>query len=82
MQQLGIPEVLKMSLQTSPAKGGSDLFIIGRNFDRNTSVVFREYKDDGSLAWNAEASVDKQYLHQVSSYSPHITITDALCSVT
>uniref|UniRef100_A0A914YBL5 Rel homology dimerisation domain-containing protein n=1 Tax=Panagrolaimus superbus TaxID=310955 RepID=A0A914YBL5_9BILA len=53
-----------MSLQTSPARGGSDLFIIGRNFDRNTAVVFREYKNDGSLAWNAEAAVDKQFLHQ------------------
>lgn len=54
-----------MSLQTSPARGGGDLFIIGRNFDRNTVVVFREYKNDGSLAWNAEAVVDKQFLHQV-----------------
>ena len=65
MQQLGVPEVLKMSLNTSPARGGGDLFIIGRNFDRNTIVVFREYKDDGTLAWNAEATIDKQFLHQV-----------------
>uniref|UniRef100_A0A7E4ZWN1 RHD domain-containing protein n=1 Tax=Panagrellus redivivus TaxID=6233 RepID=A0A7E4ZWN1_PANRE len=64
VQQLGVPEVLKMSLQSSPARGGDDLFIIGRNFDRNTVVVFREYKDDGTLAWNAEAVIDKQLLHQ------------------
>jgi nuclear factor of activated T-cells 5 len=64
VQQLGVPEVLKMSLRTSAARGGNELFIIGRNFDRNTSVVFREYKNDGSLAWNAEATVDKQFLHQ------------------
>ncbi|KAE9552386.1 hypothetical protein FO519_004399 [Halicephalobus sp. NKZ332] len=64
VQQLGVPEVLKMSLNNSPARGGGDLFIIGRNFDRNTVVVFREYKDDGTLAWNAEAAIDKQFLHQ------------------
>ena len=57
-----------MSLNTSPARGGGDLFIIGRNFDRNTVVVFREYKDDGTLAWNAEATIDKQFLHQVCCY--------------
>uniref|UniRef100_A0AC34QCM4 RHD domain-containing protein n=1 Tax=Panagrolaimus sp. JU765 TaxID=591449 RepID=A0AC34QCM4_9BILA len=64
VQQLGVPEVLKMSANTSAARGGGDLFIIGRNFDRNTTVVFREYKDDGALAWQSEAAIDKQYLHQ------------------
>ncbi|KAH7728555.1 NFAT protein [Aphelenchoides avenae] len=64
VQQLGVPEVLKMSLGTAPAAGGQDLFIIGRNFDRNAAVVFREYKDDGSLAWSAEATLEKGLLHQ------------------
>uniref|UniRef100_A0A1I8AK48 RHD domain-containing protein n=1 Tax=Steinernema glaseri TaxID=37863 RepID=A0A1I8AK48_9BILA len=64
VQQLGVPEVFKMSLNSSSARGGCDLFIIGRNFDRNTTVLFREYKEDGTLAWSAEAPIDKQYLHQ------------------
>uniref|UniRef100_A0AC35TUV8 RHD domain-containing protein n=1 Tax=Rhabditophanes sp. KR3021 TaxID=114890 RepID=A0AC35TUV8_9BILA len=64
VQQLGVPEVMKMSLTHAPAHGGMDLFIIGRNFDRNTSVVFREYKENGTLAWTAEAYVQKQFLHQ------------------
>ncbi|KAK0421970.1 hypothetical protein QR680_007298 [Steinernema hermaphroditum] len=64
VQQLGVPEVFKMSLNTANARGGCDLFIIGRNFDRNTTVLFREYKEDGNLSWSAEAPIDKQYLHQ------------------
>uniref|UniRef100_A0A915EGK2 Rel homology dimerisation domain-containing protein n=1 Tax=Ditylenchus dipsaci TaxID=166011 RepID=A0A915EGK2_9BILA len=64
VQQLGVPEVLKMSLTGASAKGEAELFIIGRNFDRNTKVVFREYKEDGTLGWSAEAYIDKHYLHQ------------------
>ncbi|KAI1714047.1 rel homology dimerization domain-containing protein [Ditylenchus destructor] len=64
VQQLGVPEVLKMSLGSAIAKGGAELFIIGRNFDRNTKVVFREYKEDGTLGWSADATMDKTYLHQ------------------
>ncbi|KAK0407573.1 hypothetical protein QR680_019273 [Steinernema hermaphroditum] len=64
VQQLGVPEVFKMSLNTANARGGCDLFVIGRNFDHNTTVLFREYKEDGNLSWSAEAPIDKQYLHQ------------------
>uniref|UniRef100_A0A914D214 RHD domain-containing protein n=1 Tax=Acrobeloides nanus TaxID=290746 RepID=A0A914D214_9BILA len=65
VQSLGVPEVLKMSLSSAPASGNTELFIIGRNFDpRSTSVLFREYKEDGNLAWTAEAEIDKQLLHQ------------------
>ncbi|KAI6179568.1 hypothetical protein M3Y98_00624200 [Aphelenchoides besseyi] len=64
VQQLGVPEVLKMSLNSAPAVGGMDLFIIGRNFDRNTVVLFREYTDDGALCWTAEAPIAKPYFHQ------------------
>uniref|UniRef100_A0A0N4ZEW1 RHD domain-containing protein n=1 Tax=Parastrongyloides trichosuri TaxID=131310 RepID=A0A0N4ZEW1_PARTI len=64
VQQLGIPEISKISLTHAPAHGGMDLFIIGRNFDRFASVVFREYKENGVLAWSAEGSIQKQFLHQ------------------
>uniref|UniRef100_A0A0N5BN09 RHD domain-containing protein n=1 Tax=Strongyloides papillosus TaxID=174720 RepID=A0A0N5BN09_STREA len=64
VQQLGIPEISKISLTHAPAHGGMDLFIIGRNFDRSVSVIFREYKENGSLAWSAEGTIQKQYLHQ------------------
>uniref|UniRef100_A0A0K0DTH0 RHD domain-containing protein n=1 Tax=Strongyloides stercoralis TaxID=6248 RepID=A0A0K0DTH0_STRER len=64
VQQLGIPEISKISLTHAPAHGGMDLFIIGRNFDRSVSVIFREYKENGSLAWSAEGIIQKQYLHQ------------------
>ncbi|KHN75079.1 Nuclear factor of activated T-cells 5 [Toxocara canis] len=64
VQQLGTPEVLKISRYSASASGGDELFIIGRNFDRNTSVLFREYRNDGTLLWSAEASIIHQYLHQ------------------
>jgi len=64
VQQLGVPEVLKMSLSSAPARGGMDLFIIGRNFDRNTTVLFREYTDEGTVGWSSEAAILKPYFHQ------------------
>ncbi|CAD5206346.1 unnamed protein product [Bursaphelenchus okinawaensis] len=64
VQQLGVPEVLKMSLSKAQASGGQEMFIIGRNFDRNTTVLFREYTDSGTLSWNAEAEIQKPYFHQ------------------
>jgi hypothetical protein len=56
-----------------------DLFIIGRNFDRNTTVLFREYNDgeffnylpicfhilEGTIGWSSEAVINKPYFHQV-----------------
>uniref|UniRef100_A0A1I7RKX7 RHD domain-containing protein n=1 Tax=Bursaphelenchus xylophilus TaxID=6326 RepID=A0A1I7RKX7_BURXY len=64
VQQLGVPEVLKMSLSKAQASGGQEMFIIGRNFDRNTTVLFREYTDSGTLCWTAEAEIQKPFFHQ------------------
>lgn len=72
---------MKMSMGSATAAGGAELFIIGRNFDRNSKVLFREYREglfiffiikkikiflDGVLSWSAEAHINKQYLHQVN----------------
>lgn len=34
-----------MSCNKFSAQGGGELFIVGRNFDRNTKVLFREYRE-------------------------------------
>ncbi|TKR94711.1 hypothetical protein L596_008968 [Steinernema carpocapsae] len=63
VQTMGTPEISKVSLKHANANGGEELFILGRNFDtRDTVVVFREYKEDGKLAWSAEAEIEKPYL--------------------
>lgn len=64
VQQLGFPEVQKMSRTEDGLKGGSELFILGKNFDKNTKVMFREWDGDGSLVWISEAKVERQLLHQ------------------
>ncbi|XP_054158889.1 nuclear factor of activated T-cells, cytoplasmic 3-like [Oppia nitens] len=39
-QPLGSPEIYKMSTSESDIKGGNDLFIIGKNFHKDSKVVF------------------------------------------
>lgn len=51
--------------------GGDDLMIIGRNFDSSTTLLFREYREDGTLVWSAEAPLDRKLLHQVVISSKH-----------
>uniref|UniRef100_A0A183C270 RHD_dimer domain-containing protein n=1 Tax=Globodera pallida TaxID=36090 RepID=A0A183C270_GLOPA len=65
VQQLGCPDVLKMSLHEASSSGGQQLFIIGRNFNpKNLRVLFREYNNDGALGWSAEARLDQRLVHQ------------------
>uniref|UniRef100_A0A8C6S368 RHD domain-containing protein n=1 Tax=Neogobius melanostomus TaxID=47308 RepID=A0A8C6S368_9GOBI len=41
-QPAGIPEILKKSLHSCSVRGGEELFIIGKNFLKDTKVVFHE----------------------------------------
>jgi len=40
-QPLGSPEIYKMSVRECDVKGGHELFIIGKNFHKDTKVVFQ-----------------------------------------
>lgn len=75
-QPPGVPEVCKKSLESSPVEGGLELFIIGKNFLKDTFVVFKEYIDStqASLAssWEMKVVPDKEYLQQVN-YFLHYT---------
>ena len=42
----GTPEILKMSLTTCSIEGGEELWIIGKNFLKDTEVVFREDREN------------------------------------
>lgn len=41
-QPAGLPEILKKSLHSSSVGGGEEVFIIGKNFLKDTKVIFQE----------------------------------------
>ncbi|KAI4825001.1 hypothetical protein KUCAC02_020706 [Chaenocephalus aceratus] len=62
-QPAGVPEILKKSLHSCSARGGDEVFIIGKNFLKGTKVIFQEnIADDNS--WQAEAKIDMDLFHQ------------------
>ncbi|KAJ8417703.1 hypothetical protein AAFF_G00225460 [Aldrovandia affinis] len=62
-QPAGVPEILKKSLHSCTAKGGEELFLIGKNFLKGTKVVFQENASD-EKSWKAEAEIDMELFHQ------------------
>ncbi|XP_021694713.1 nuclear factor of activated T-cells 5 isoform X3 [Aedes aegypti] len=78
-QPPGIPEICKKSLVSCPAEGGLELFIIGKNFLKDTKVVFQRRKvplgGGGAstsakppslsvIPWEQSVVPDKEYLQQ------------------
>lgn len=45
--------------------GGFELFIIGKNFAKDTKIVFQQQKLTGELLWQEVVVPDKEYLQQV-----------------
>ncbi|XP_059394230.1 nuclear factor of activated T-cells 5-like isoform X2 [Carassius carassius] len=62
-QPAGVPEILKKSLHSCSVKGGSEVFIIGKNFLKGTKVLFQESASDDKF-WKAEADIDMEFFHQ------------------
>ncbi|XP_034046413.1 nuclear factor of activated T-cells 5 isoform X2 [Thalassophryne amazonica] len=62
-QPAGLPEILKKSLHTCSVRGGEELFIIGKNFLKDTKVIFQENVSDEN-SWKAEAEIDMELFHQ------------------
>ncbi|XP_076271222.1 nuclear factor of activated T cells 3 isoform X2 [Rhynchophorus ferrugineus] len=86
-QPPGIPEICKKSLTSCPANGGLELFVLGKNFLKDTKVFFQQYEGN-RLCWEQSVAPDKEYLQQthfvcvVPPYRrPNITepITVRLC---
>lgn len=63
-QPPGVPEICKKSLTTAPCTGGMELFIIGKNFLKDTRVKFQ--KEDEECHWEEVVYPDKEYLQQVN----------------
>ena len=64
-QPAGQPEVCKTSMDRCSVKGGQEMFIIGRNFPKNSKVIFQEWHND-SIVWQEEANLDKEHFNSVS----------------
>lgn len=62
----GVPEICKKSLTACPATGGLELFILGKNFLKDTKVVFQQTEGDTTV-WEQSVVPDKEFLQQVSS---------------
>ncbi|XP_041840606.1 nuclear factor of activated T-cells 5 isoform X2 [Melanotaenia boesemani] len=62
-QPAGAPEILKKSLHSCSVRGGEDVFIIGKNFLKDTKVIFHENTSD-EKSWKAEAEIDMELFHQ------------------
>ncbi|XP_059476507.1 nuclear factor of activated T-cells 5 [Neocloeon triangulifer] len=52
----GMPEILKVSRTSSSSEGGKELFVLGKNFLKDSRVVFQ------GRGWKNEAVPEKEYL--------------------
>ncbi|XP_014360929.2 nuclear factor of activated T-cells 5 isoform X2 [Papilio machaon] len=62
-QPPGVPEVCRKSLVSCPATGGLELYLLGKNFLKETRVVFCQ-RQDGHTTWEEEVVPDKEFLQQ------------------
>ncbi|XP_030232928.1 nuclear factor of activated T-cells 5 isoform X2 [Gadus morhua] len=62
-QPAGLPEILKKSLHSCSVRGGAEVFIIGKNFLKDTKVIFQENISDEN-SWKEEAEIDMELFHQ------------------
>jgi hypothetical protein len=61
----GTPEILKMSASTSGLKGGGELWIIGKNFLKDTKVVFsHSIVGKKEPLWSKFAEPEQEFFHQ------------------
>lgn len=65
-QPPGVPEICKKSLDSCSVVGGKELFIIGKNFLKDTKVSFVRFDDSRQpkKLWEETVQPDKEYLQQ------------------
>jgi len=59
-----VPEICKKSLSACPCTGGMELFILGKNFLKDTQVVFQEGDALLETPWEESVQPDKEFLQQ------------------
>lgn len=65
-QPPGVPEISKKSLDSCSVLGGEELFIIGKNFLKDTKVSFVRFDESRQpkKLWEETVQPDKEYLQQ------------------
>lgn len=65
-QPPGVPEICKKSLDCCSVIGGKELFIIGKNFLKDTKVTFVQFDEtrQQKKLWEETVQPDKEYLQQ------------------
>ena len=65
-QPPGVPEICKKSLESCSIVGGHELFMIGKNFLKDTKVTFVRFDDSRQpkKLWEETVQPDKEYLQQ------------------
>uniref|UniRef100_A0A1A9X1E9 Nuclear factor of activated T-cells 5 n=1 Tax=Glossina brevipalpis TaxID=37001 RepID=A0A1A9X1E9_9MUSC len=70
-QPPGVPEICKKSLNSCPVDGGLELFVIGKNFLKDTHVVFQElYDSNGNNPVDDLKCADIAIMHQSTLVGP------------
>lgn len=63
-QPLGQPEITKKSIDRCSVEGGTEMFIIGKNFHRGTKVIYQDPEEPDGKQWTAEGEIEKDTFHQ------------------
>ncbi|XP_076060538.1 uncharacterized protein LOC143036737 isoform X2 [Oratosquilla oratoria] len=61
-QPPGIPEICRKSLSNCLVTGGMEMFIIGKNFLKDTVVCFQQLSTKDQPIWEESVTPDKEYL--------------------
>jgi len=68
-QPPGVPEICKKSLSACPCTGGMELFVLGKNFLKDTRVVFQDGDALLETPWEESVQPDKEFLQQACGQS-------------
>lgn len=61
-----MPEISRKSLKKCPVTGNDELFILGKNFLKDTVVIFQEIGTKDYPVWEESVIPDKESLQPVS----------------
>lgn len=64
-----MPEICKKSLSACPCTGEMELFVLGKNFLKDTRVVFQDGDALSETPWEESVQPDKEFLQQACGIS-------------
>lgn len=67
-QPPGVPEICRKSISSCSVAGGEEMFIFGKNFLKDTVVVFQQNSAKVQPIWEEKVLPDKDSLQPVSGH--------------